>query len=319
MTGCYKAAGSEGPMKVEWIVALGIAAVTLQPGSAQTLTARQLFYQADNEAKPAATPPAAAPAPKKAVPRQKPAPRKKAAPKEAKAETPPPIPEAPAGEAPIPASSGDVPHAANASYVAPRPLGLRYSLVQVNGDSETEVNPKSVFHSGDMVRVKVEGNRDGYLYVISRGSSGNWKPLFPSPEINGGDNRIVARRGYSLPSGTQVFTFAGSPGEERLFVIYSTEPVKDVEALIPGLPQGEKPQGLGAEVVAMNTPPQNMGPITDGFVSEQERIYARDLIVQTVNPKDAGAAADGAKPEDAVYVVNSSGGRLVADIRLEHR
>jgi hypothetical protein len=159
----------------------------------------------------------------------------------------------------------------------------------------------------------VEGNRDGYLYVIARGSSGVWKPLFPAADINGGDNRIVARRAQRLPSDTQAFTFDDQAGQEQLFVIYSAEPIKDVDALIPSLtaPAADKKElRPGTMIVA------SAEPIDDAFVSRLRKAYSRDLIVQTVTPNQPAAAT---VPESAVYVVSKSGGRVVADIKLEHK
>jgi hypothetical protein len=197
-------------------------------------------------------------------------------------------------------------------------MGLRYALVQVVNGIESEVSPSATFHSGDMVRVRVEGNREGYLYVISRGSSGTWKPLFPASDINGGDNKVAAHRGYALPSARQAFTFDEQPGQEQMFVIYSPEPVHDIEAMIPSLagPPKDDRQIKPPEMLSASA-----APINDAFVSRLRNIYSRDLIVQTVTPGQpaAAAGAEPAMPENAVYVVNQSGGRLVADIRLEHK
>lgn len=282
-----------------WMIVAGLAAGA---GAlvAQELTARQLFYKED------AAPPKAAPKapPKKAAP-------KKAAPK-------PAAPAAPAVET-TPAPPRPPVQATSAAYVtSERPLGLRYALVQVRDGAESEVDPSATFRSGDMVRVKVEGNREGYLYVIARGSSGNWKPLFPAPDINGGDNKIAGHRGYRLPSDTQAFTFDEQAGEERLFVIFSAEPVKDIDELIPSLtasPKKELP-APGPMIMA------SARPMNDDFVSRLRNTYSRDLIVQTVAPSQAAAAPPAGPatlPENAVYVVNKSGGRVVADIRLEHK
>jgi hypothetical protein len=277
---------------------------------AQTLTPRQLFYSDDNDPKAAAKP-AAKTAPAKAAP--------KAAPKAVTKSTPPSAP----ATSEVPTPPQPVPVVTNAAYTPERPLGLRYALAKVTDGVETEVSPSEAFHSGDMVRVKVEGNRDGYLYVIARGSSGNWKPLFPAPEINGGDNHVAAHANYSLPSSTQAFTFDEQAGEEKLFVIYSAEPIRDMEGMIPSLSQhgnADHPAPTKALPVITAT----LAPITDNFVSQMRNTYSRDLVVQTVTPKAPEPqvqteTAAPAKPENAVYLVNKSGGRLVADIRLEHR
>ena len=270
---------------------------------AQELTPRQLFYQDEAPAKPA---PKAAP---KAAPKKSPV-------KAAKAEAPRPVPATPAA-APVPATTPAEPaRVVNAAYTPDeRPLGLRYALVQVVGGAEREVSPSATFRSGDQVRVTVQGNRDGYLYVIARGSSGVWKPLFPASNIDGGNNRIVARKAQRLPSDTQAFEFDEQAGQEQLFVVFASEPVKDVEELIPTLTAPEKKElRPGAMIVA------NAAPINDAFVSRLRNTYSRDLIVQTVTPtQPAQSTGEATVPESAVYVVSKTGGRVVADIRLEHR
>jgi hypothetical protein len=289
-----------------WIAVAGLAAGA---GAlvAQELTARQLFDKEE------AAPPKAAPK----------APAKKTAPKKQETKRPAAAAPARAGEAAVsaPAPEQRAPRAQSAAYVtSERPLGLRYALVQVKDGVESEVSPTATFHSGDSVRVKVEGNREGYLYVVARGSSGNWKPLFPAPDINGGENRIAGHRGYRLPSDTQVFAFDEQAGEEQLFVVYSAEPVKDIDELIPSLTAPVKVPGKGLPAPG----PMIMAsaqPLNDDLVSRLRQTYSRDLIVQTVAPGQAAPAAAGPAtlPESAVYVVNKAGGRVVADIKLEHR
>src|SRR5215472_6095447 len=78
--------------------------------------------------------------------------------------------------------------------VAYMPLALRYSILQKKGNSFDEVDADSEFHSGDRVRVRVESNGTAYLYIVQLGSSGKWRVLFPSKEIDGGNNRIESGR-----------------------------------------------------------------------------------------------------------------------------
>jgi hypothetical protein len=273
---------------------------------AQELTPRQLFYQEEAPAKPVA----------KAAPKAAP---KKVAAKVVKVEAPKPAQTAAAQEpdsAPAPLPAAEPPRVINASYTAAdRPLGLRYALVQVAQGSEREVSPSATFRAGDQVRVTVEGNRDGYLYVIARGSSGVWKPLFPASNINAGDNRLTARKAQRLPSDTQAFEFDEQAGQEQLFVVFSAEPVSAVEELIPSLTAPEKKElKPGTLIVA------SAAPISDAFVARLRNTYSRDLIVQTVTPSQpAQSQGEASVPENAVYVVSKAGGRVVADIRLEHK
>jgi hypothetical protein len=194
------------------------------------------------------------------------------------------------------------------AQVTLQPLGIRYSLLRIANGSSEQVSPDSTFHSGDWVKVKVEGNRDGFLYVVSRGSGGNWNVLFPSA-IEGGDNRLKARREYQVPSGQNAFHFDDQVGEEKLFIVYSAQPVEDLDALIFSLRKPEQSEAPGSRTMAQNS------SVNDDLVSKLRDIHSRDLLIDRL----PGAQQGESKPENAVYVVNGSGGRVVADIALKHK
>src|SRR5664280_2386683 len=101
------------------------------------------------------------------------------------------------------------------------PLGLRYTVLKLAADNTpTEVPNDTVFHAGDRIRFSVEANAPGYLYIINQGSSGNWKPMFPSAEIEDGDNRVEPMRPYNMPPGHHVLTFDSTVGTENLFIVF---------------------------------------------------------------------------------------------------
>lgn len=206
-----------------------------------------------------------------------------------------------------------------ASYSAAStyPLGIRYSILRREADQSVEVSPDAVFHSGDRIRLRVEANGNGYLYIIHRGSSGVWKPLFPSSDIAGGDNRVEKGKAYEIPSG-YVFTFDEQPGEEKLFIVLSRQPEKDLEGLIYSLSGGEKPAQPPEGKLLLA---QNLVNIDDDLVGKLRKVYARDLIIEKVDETSAAPAAGAAK-EKAVYVVNparSADSRVVADVTLQHK
>ena len=281
-----------------------------QQTSQKQLTARELFYAAAQASAKAAEPPKAAPKADTA----------KAAPKTARpARTPPkPVEVAVADSRPNTSAGVQVISSAKTAPMpaSGQPLGLRINVQRYNPDgSTTDVLPDTVFHSGDRIRFSVEPNARGFLYVVNRGSSGTWKAMFPSPEIEGGDNRVDAMHPYVVPPGKHVFTFDATVGTENLFVVCSRQPVPDLEDLMYSLKSGKKPseappaQTDKTLVMAMN--------IGDPAIDRLRNAYARDLIIETVNP---GTLGD--KQETAVYVVNPTGSeesRVVADIKLVHQ
>ncbi len=274
-------------MGLKLLAALVLTAVAL-PAPPAEKTARQLFFTEE------ATPGPAPPQETKAASRKKDSTGKHST------------------TAPTKVQSGaEVVNVVSSSGSA-KPLGLRYSLIQIIDGLPVAANTDQVFRSGDRVRLRVEGNREGYLYVVSRGSSGTWKPLFPNAAIAGGNNRIQSRQSLDLPPRGTAFTFDQQPGEEQLFVVYSTEPVPDLDGLIYSL------RGRGGAAPQLSEAPPALAaqPISDRVVTRLREVYARDLVFEKVD--QAPPAAD-REPEHAVYVANSTGGRLVADIKLTHR
>lgn len=101
---------------------------------------------------------------------------------------------------------------------------LRYRILQRQTDGGfAGVDPfTTVFHSGDQLRIHVEANRDGFLYIVQRGSSGQWSVLYPSTAIGNGQNRTSAFLPVEIPSAAgKGFTFDGRAGKENLFLLYS--------------------------------------------------------------------------------------------------
>jgi hypothetical protein len=294
-------------MKANWLCLLAgccLAASAWAQQSSGKLTARELFYSAVDTPEPAAH---------KA---DKPTPK----PKTARHKSAPAVEETAGGRGPASSVAAQPVPVMNTAYrpQGPRPaLGLRYTILKKSGDQPVEVGSGTVFHAGDRIRLAVEANDSGYLYVVNQGSSGTWKLLFPSPEIKDGDNHIQKRVRYEIPSG-YTFTFDEQSGEEKLFIVLSRQPEPDLEGLIYSLgnpaagnptkdkPAVEKPKMLLASAA-----------FGDDVIGKLRNSYARDLIVEKVDDEQAGP-----KQEKAVYAVNPSGSadsRVVADVTLKHQ
>ena len=119
------------------------------------------------------------------------------------------------------------------------PLALGYTLYQRGPDGEpARVNPDKVFHSGAALRLTIEPNFDGYLYIFHTSDDGPAKMLYPNSRLSRGENRVSAHRLYEVPSSLekdvedQWLVIYGKPTVERLFLIVTREP-------LPGVPTGE--------------------------------------------------------------------------------
>jgi hypothetical protein len=189
----------------------------------------------------------------------------------------------------------------------------------------TAAAPGSIFHAGDKIQFSIETNSTGYLYIINQGSSGTWKPIFPSAEIEGGNNRVEPFHTYTFPSGYR-YVFDQQAGDEKVFIIFSRDPKPDFEQLVYSL-QGSKtkpvsqPQPAPSQAAPSQPTHVLRASIDDSAVNRLHQTYARDLVIERVGD-DAHPAPDSGAQEKAVYVVNASGSAdsaLVADLHLVHQ
>jgi hypothetical protein len=279
------------------------------------LTARELFYAAVQTAKPA---PVEARA--KAPAKQAPAAAVASASKNS-------APSAPTSAPPVGSERPDGVRIISAAMNS-GPLGLKYAIVK--GTNEVPVD--TVFRAGDRIQLRVETNGAGYLYVISRGSSGTWKPLFPSPEVEDGNNRVDGFHSYDLPPKSRLI-FDEQTGSEKVFVVFSRDPEPNLEKLIYSL-QGVAPASVPKPAAPKPAAPNVAEPvqgktlyaladtrIDDMTVGMLRSAYSRDLVIEKVDESTV-SSGPAPKKETAVYVVNPSGSRdsrLVADLELVHR
>ncbi|MFS8087152.1 MAG: DUF4384 domain-containing protein [Acidobacteriota bacterium] len=119
-------------------------------------------------------------------------------------------------------------------------IGLGYTLFMRDPNGRTvRAEPSREFHNGDSVRIALEPNVDGYLYVFHTEGNGAPEMIYPDWRLEGGENWIEAHVPIEVPSSTETderlrwFTFYGNAGIERLYVVVSREP-------LPLVPTGDR-------------------------------------------------------------------------------
>jgi hypothetical protein len=197
------------------------------------------------------------------------------------------------------------------------PLGLRYAVLKRDASGKyQDIDPDTPFRAGDRIRLQIDSNTTGYLYVVMQGSSGNWQLLFPSPEVAGGSNQLRKGQSLQIPPGDRgQFVFDETAGTEKIFLVLTRQPEQDLDKLIYSM-RGQPGKDDGRFVIAQST-------VRDDVVNRlRSGVHARDLIFEKVDTSSAAPAGAEARLENAAYVVNPSTGadaRLVVDIALRHR
>ncbi|MEO8433971.1 MAG: DUF4384 domain-containing protein [Pyrinomonadaceae bacterium] len=117
----------------------------------------------------------------------------------------------------------------------PAAIGLGYTLFMrdTNGDA-VRVDPSEEFHTGERVRITLEPNVDGYLYIFHSEGDGPPQMIFPDWRLQDGDNAIEAHVPYEVPASFEKderlrwFTFDSNPSTEHLHIVVTREPLADV-------------------------------------------------------------------------------------------
>jgi hypothetical protein len=122
--------------------------------------------------------------------------------------------------------------AVEASAEAPGgPIGLGYTILSVAGDgSNTVVDSARVFTAGDRIRIALETNADGFLYIFDAEDDGPVPVmLYPNAALDGGANKIAAHARDFFPTDLRYsFEFDNAVAIEHLYIIFARRPLADV-------------------------------------------------------------------------------------------
>lgn len=191
-------------------------------------------------------------------------------------------------------------------------MGLGYTLFLKNKDTNTfiRVSPSRIFSTGDSVRLLVETNMDGYLYLFHQENNGPVRLLFPTSEIRDGDNRIWAHYPQFVPDpNLYEFTLTGGPAVENFTVITSRGPLPDVP--IGSMLRGLKNVTIDRNVFSDITRPSAYREYHNGDDGSHmtDREGSRDVVMVKSDPTPAH------------IIVNrySAGQRVVARFGIQHR
>ena len=134
------------------------------------------------------------------------------------------------GTTPTPAPDDSKPTSVNAARLG---LGLTLFTRDSNGLS-VRVDPDHIFHKGDRVRVLLETNTDGYLYIFNTTDDGQPVMLYPDPRLDEAGNYLQAHVPFEIPSSLAAeerlrwLVFDEYAGNERLYFVFTREPLAGV-------------------------------------------------------------------------------------------
>jgi hypothetical protein len=112
-------------------------------------------------------------------------------------------------------------------------MGLTLFMRDSNGLA-VRTDPSHQFRKGDHVRFLLETNTDGFLYVFNTTDGGRPIMIYPDPQVDEAGNYFQAHVPFELPSSLAAeerlrwFTFDDHTGSEKLFFVFTREPLNAV-------------------------------------------------------------------------------------------
>ena len=115
------------------------------------------------------------------------------------------------------------------------PIGLGYTIFMREPSGRSiRVEPTREFRNGDRIRLALEPNVDGYLYIFDSEDGGPPKMIYPDARLDGGENWIEAHVPIEVPSSEESeerlrwFEFYGQPGGDRIYIVVTRQPLQAV-------------------------------------------------------------------------------------------
>ncbi len=137
-------------------------------------------------------------------------------------------PSHPGGKTPAPPGGSVTP--VNARRIG---LGVTLFMRDSNGLA-VRVDPDHVFRKGDRVRILLETNSDGYLYIFNTTNDGPATLIYPDADLDEAGNYLQAHVPFEIPTSSSAeerlrwFAFDEVAGTEHLFFVFTREPLSGV-------------------------------------------------------------------------------------------
>jgi len=174
--------------------------------------------------------------------------------------------------------------------------GVAISFLLNRNGQEFSVPSDMVFKTGDRIKINLNTNFDGYVYVFNVNPANEPTLLFPTPEA-GSFNLVKSGQKYTIPSADGGwFKFAGEAGEEKLYIIMSAERVPDIEQefLQSSLAGQKKPASAPASALPAQVQVITPAPTVQTTVEEKSKQVQTAAASQASQPTSAAAATTAA-------------------------
>ena len=229
----------------------------------------------------------------------------------------------PSGPTPVVGKGPNTPAKVNLPRIG---MGLTLFMRDSNGLA-IRTDPSHEFRRGDHVRVLIETNADGYLYVFNTTDNGQPVMLYPDPELDEAGNYFQAHVPFEIPSSVATeerlrwLTFDEHSGAEELYFVFTREPLAAVpieDDLIAYCRDSDRkcPWNPGAEVWAQIQKEMTEPVRTAKVVGEGSAQTSNERQAAT---RGIGLNRDDPEPSLIMLTGSTSKNMLVLTLDLVHK
>jgi hypothetical protein len=202
-------------------------------------------------------------------------------------------------------------------------MGITLFMRDANGLA-VRTDPTRVFRSGDRLRILLETNTEGYLYIFNTTNDGPPVMIYPNIELDEAGNYIQAHVPFEIPDSLaseerkRWLAFDENAGAERLYFVFSKQPLNGVpieDELIGFCKQASCPLRAPAELwvqvqASLKLPVKSDRSTKYGVAETSSETHA--------TTRGIGLAQDDPQPS-VIMMASSNTSTLVTSLDLIHK
>ena len=199
-------------------------------------------------------------------------------------------------------------------YISKHSDAMSILVLKRDGGTLVPVDPSNEFKAGDEIKIQLQSNFEGFIYVVNIQPSGKRCLMFPHPEAP--DNTVRPGERYDIPPGNLAMEFDEEKGTEVLQVIMSHDRIPYLDEALKE-PEGcfsQSASSAAAELqggIAKKVTP--VVPQGEG----SSKVRSRDIILASGKDKDSNGSVV-AIPDTGEGGKLKSGEIAPFEIRLRH-
>jgi Domain of unknown function (DUF4384) len=210
--------------------------------------------------------------------------------------------------------------------VTTQKLGIGLTLLSRDSlGLAVRTDPTRTFQKGDRVRIVLETNANGHLYIFNTTNDGKPVMIYPNKELDEGGNYLQSHVPFEIPASTaseerlRWLVFDEHAGNEKLYFVFTREP-------LPGIPLEDELMAFCSNNTCPIQPSaelwtQLQKELDEPLQSDVSKKYGKAETAPEREAIERGIGLTKEQPEPSLILMSASAksGPLVTVLELVHK